>query len=39
MDLAMPARSSVPPPHHPGDSDPNPDEVLRRVRATPAGGA
>lgn len=25
--------------HHPGDSDPNPDEALRRVRATRPGGA
>lgn len=39
MDLAMPARSSAPSPHRPGDSDPNPDEALRRVRSTPVGGA
>ncbi|MCY0926911.1 hypothetical protein OTB20_11990 [Streptomyces sp. H27-H1] len=39
MDLAMPTHPSAPPPHHPGDSDPNPDEALRRVRATSAGGA
>ncbi|WP_328620704.1 hypothetical protein [Streptomyces sp. NBC_00354] len=25
--------------HHPGDSDPNPDEAPRRVRATQSGGA
>jgi hypothetical protein len=39
MDLAMHVRTSAPPPHHPGDSDPDPDEALRRVRATPTGGA
>ncbi|MEV6571846.1 hypothetical protein [Streptomyces sp. NPDC051577] len=36
---AMPARTSAPPPHRPGDSDPNADEALRRALATPAGGA
>ncbi|MCY0943560.1 hypothetical protein [Streptomyces antarcticus] len=39
MDLAMPAHPSAPPPHRPGDSDPDANEALRRVRATPTGGA
>lgn len=36
---AMRPRVSAPPSPRPGDSDPNPDEALRRVRATRPGGA
>lgn len=39
MDLPMGLRTHAHLPARPGDSDPDPDEALRRVRAGRPGGA